>query len=346
MNRLSLLSILLAALSSTTFACCAYAQDTSSFYKGKTVTIEIGVPPGGSFDTYARLLSRHLGKHLPGAPTVIINNMPGAGSRLAAAYVARAAAKDGTYIAAVTASEPLDPILEDAAKLNYDPSRVNYLGSAMNDVFLCVVRRGAPATKFDDMLKTPVVMGGTQAGDEVGYLPILLNNLFGTKFKVVLGYPDTPSLALAMQSGEIDGNCGVTWTSMKSRYLNLIQSGQIKIVLQEKDEGVPQLNEMGIPLAESYVHDEQQRSILQIINSQEVVSRPYFVAEGVPADRLRALRQAFMETWRDPDTLSDAASVKLDIAPISGEEVQSLLQKVYANPPALLQSTRDALKAK
>ena len=323
------------------------AQDAvAQFYRGKTVTIVVGTSAGGGYDTYARLLGRHLGKHLPGEPTVIVSNMPGAGSQVAAAYVARVAPKDGTYIAAPYASQPLDPILEDATELNYDPSRVNYLGSAMSDDYLCVVRPDAPAATFDDMFKTQVIMGGVAANSDTGYLPIMLNNVLGTKFKVVFGYPGTREITMAIEKGEIHGMCGLGWTSLMSQYTDLLKNGEIKIVVQENDKGLPELNKMGVPLTVSYAHDEQQRRILEIIYSQEVFARPYFVAAEVPADRLQILRRAFMETWRDPDLLADAANMNLDVGPTSGEEVQSLLQKIYASPPALLQSAKEAIKLK
>ena len=346
MNLRKIRRLSLALLAMTTGADCAHAQDATPDYKGKTVTIVVGASPGGGYDIYARLLGRYLGKHLPGEPTVIVSNMPGAGGNVAAAYVARVAPKDGTYIAAPFATQPLDPILEDATDLNYDPSRVNYLGSAMSDVYLCIVRPDAPATTFDDMFKTQVIMGGNAANDHSGYLPIMLNNVLGTKFKVVFGYPGSREIMMAIQKGEIHGMCGMGWMSLKSQYMDLLKNGEIKIVVQENDKGVPELDKMGVPLTVSYAHDEQQRRILEIINSQEVFARPYFVAAEVPADRLQILRRAFMETWRDPDLLADAANMNLDVGPVSGEEVQSLLQKIYASPPALLQSAKEAIKLK
>ena len=341
----------IAALAAALFACCwslpVAAQDAvAQFYRGKTVTIIVGGPAGGGYDTYARLLGRYLGKHLPGEPTVIVSNMPGAGSDVAAAYVARVAPKDGTYIAAPTSSEPLDPILEDAADLNFDPSRVNYLGTAVSDDYLCIVRPDAPAATFDDMFKTQVIMGGTAWSDQSGFLPIMLNNVLGTKFKVVLGYPGTREITVAVQRGEIQGMCGMGWQVLKSQYADLLKNGEIKIVVQENDKGLPEINKMGVPLTVSYAHDEQQRRILEIIYSQEVFARPYFVAAEVPADRLQLLRRALMETWRDPDLLKEAANINLDVRPTSGEEVQSLLQKIYASPPALLQSAKEAIKPK
>jgi tripartite-type tricarboxylate transporter receptor subunit TctC len=341
----------IAALAAALLACCwalpvAAQEAAAQLYRGKTVTIVVGTSAGGGYDTYARLLGRHLGKHLPGEPTVIVSNMPGAGSQSAAAYVARVAAKDGTFIAAPFAEELLDPVLEDASELNSDLSRVNYLGSAMSDVFLCGVRPDAPATTFEDMFKTQVIMGGVAANGITGYLPIMLNNVLGTKFKVVLGYPGTREITMAIEKGEIQGLCGLNWTSLMSQYSDMFKNGEIKIFVQENDKGVPELNKMGVPLSVSYAHDEQQRRILEIIYSQQVFARPYFVAAEVPADRLQILRRAFMESWRDPDLLEDAAHMNLDVGPVSSEQVQSLLRKIYASPPALLQSVKEAIRLK
>jgi tripartite-type tricarboxylate transporter receptor subunit TctC len=341
----------IAALAAAFLACCwalpVAAQDAvAQFYRGKTVTVVVGSTTGGPYDTYARLLARYLGKHLPGEPTVIVSNMPGAAMEKAAAYVARVAPKDGTFIAAPQANQPLDPILEDTTELNYDPSRVNYLGSAASDVSLCIVRADAPATTFEDMFKTQVIMGGSAENGPAGYFPIMLNNVLGTKFKVVFGYPGLTEIIMSIQKGEVHGMCSMGWRALSSRYPDLLENGAIKIVVQENDKGLPQLNKMGVPLTVSYAHDDQQRRILEIIYSQEVFARPYFVAAEVPADRLQILRRAFMETWHDPDLLKDATNMNLDVAPVSSEEVQSLLQKIYASPPELLQSVKEAIKLK
>ena len=191
--------------------------DATPYYKGRTVTIVIASSAGGGYDAYARLLGRYLGKHLPGEPTVVVSNMPGAGSEVTAAYVARVAPKDGTYIAAPHGDQPLDPILGDATSLKYDPTHINYLGTAVSDEFLCVVRRDAPATTFDDMFRTQVIMGGTAENDEAGYLPIMLNNVFGTKFKVVVGYAGSRETVTAVENGEIHGTCG----SLRRAYPNI-----------------------------------------------------------------------------------------------------------------------------
>jgi tripartite-type tricarboxylate transporter receptor subunit TctC len=344
MNKGIILSI--ALLGTAIGTGVAQAQDARPFYKGRTITIVVGTSAGGGYDAYARLFGRYLSKHLPGEPSVVINNMPGAGSNRAAAYVARVAPKDGTFIAAPYATQPLGPILEDAADLNYDPGRMNYLGTALSDEYLCIVRPDAPASTFDDMFKTQVIMGGTAEKGSTGYLPILLNNVLGTKFKVVFGYPGTREITLAIQKNEIQGMCGMNWSSLMSQYPDMLKNNEIKIFAQENATGTPQANKMGIPLTVSHARTEEQRQVLQIIYSQEDIARPYFVAAEVPADRLELLRRAFMETWRDPELLKEAGKTGLDVGPISGEDVQVLLSKIYANPPEILQKAKEAIKLK
>jgi tripartite-type tricarboxylate transporter receptor subunit TctC len=339
----------IAALAAALLACCwalpVAAQDAGAqFYRGKTVTIVVGSTAGGGYDTYARLLGRYLGKHIAGEPTVIVSDMPGAGGDTTAAYVANVASKDGTYIAAPTSTVPLDPVLHEVQ--SFDARRANYLGTPNSDVYLCVVRSGAPATTFDDMFKTQVIIGGAAADGTSGYLPIMLSNVLGVKFKVVFGYTGSREMTMAIEKAEVDGMCGLSFNSLKSQYEDLLKNGEIKIVAQENEKGLPELNKKGVPLTVSYVHDEQQRRILEIIYSQEKFAHPYFVPAEVPADRLQMLRRAFMETLRDPDLLADAAKMNLDVDPMSGEEVQSLVQKIYASPPSLLQSVREAIKRK
>jgi tripartite-type tricarboxylate transporter receptor subunit TctC len=323
------------------------AEDAvAQFYHGKTVTILVGSQPGGGYDTYARLLARYLGKYIPGRPNIVVANMDGAGSEIAAGYVARVAPKDGTYIVASNQNQPLDSILQDAGKLNYDPSLMNYLGSAATNETLCIVRSAAPVTRFDDMLKTQLTIGGVAANVPMGYEPLVFNKLLGTKFKVVLGYSGSRDIILAMSRGEIDGLCGIGWASLTPDDMKKIEKGEIKIAVQANDKGVPELNKMGVPLTVSYAHSEEQRRILEIIDSQEIFARPYFVAEELPADRLQALRHAFMQAWADPDLLANAAKMHLAVDPMSGEEIQSVLQKIYASPPALLHSAREAIEPK
>lgn len=324
---------------------CVWAQDTSQFYKGKTIVIVVGNPAGGSNDGYARLVARHLGKHLDGKPLVIVKNMGGAGGAVAASYVAHVAPKDGTYIAAVQGTALLDPILKEAGSTDFAPASVNYLGSAGTANFVCIVRSNAPATSFEQTLKTQIVIGGASPGGFLTYVPLMLNNVLGTKFKVISGYPGTREIILAMQKREVDGMCGIPWATLKLQYSTLLQTQEIKVILQESNKSVPELNDKEIPLVVTFARNEEQRRILSIVNSQQTFQFPYFVAADVPIDLVQLLRRAFVKTLHDPELLSEAAKLAIDIDPIPGEEMQTLLQEIYASPQALVESVRKAVKS-
>jgi tripartite-type tricarboxylate transporter receptor subunit TctC len=321
----------------------AQARDQiADFYHGRTVTIVSG-SPGGGYDTYARLVARYLGRHVPGAPTVVVTDMEGAGGGIAGSYVARVAAKDGTFISAPQPGALLAPILNPGS-VNFDPSRVKYLGSANSDVFLCVTRRDASISDFAETFSKPVTMGGASADGYTGYLPTLLNNVVGTKFKVVLGYKGMGGLTLALRNKEIEGICGFPWTILRSQYSDLLTTGEVHILVQENAKGLDELNRKGVPLTASYAKDAHARAILDIIYSQEAFAFPYFVAQEVPPDRLAALRRAFMETLRDPDLLRAAERMNFEIMPMSGLDVQQMLEKIYRSPPSLLHDVKAAIE--
>jgi tripartite-type tricarboxylate transporter receptor subunit TctC len=272
--------------------------------------------------------------------------MPGAGSNIMAANVAVTALKDGTVIGAPFSTQPLSGILEDAARLRYDPVKLNYLGSATTDYFLCVASPAAPAKTFADAFKTEIVMGGTAETGSTGYLPVMLNNVLGTRFKPVFGYPGSREIMTAIEKGELHGMCGINLASIKSQYANLMSENKIHIIVQESANGVEELNKQGIPRTMDFAKTGEQRAIMDIIYSQEVYARPYFVAPETPKDRLEALRKAFMDTWKDPELLAEMKRMNLDVDPTSGEDLQKLLAKIYASPPDIIAKTKDAIRVK
>lgn len=329
----------------------AQAQDAkqdaiAQFYKGKTITVIVGTSAGGGYDTYARTFARFMGRHLAGAPTIIVANMPGAGSNIMATNVAVTAPKDGTVIGAPFSTQPLSGILEDASRLRYDPVKLNYLGSATTDYFLCVANPSAPAKTFPETFKTEIVMGGTAETGSTGYLPVMLNNVLGTKFKPVFGYPGSREIMTAIEKGELHGMCGINLASIKSQYSNLMSENKIHIIVQESANGVEELNKLGIPRTMDFAKTDEQRAIMDIIYSQEIYARPYFVAPETPKDRVEALRTAFMDTWKDPELLAEMKRMSLDVDPTSGEDLQKLLAKVYASPPDIIAKTKEAIKIK
>ena len=336
------------ALVASFFACCwalpVAAQDAvAQFYRGRTVTIVIGASAGGGYDTYGRLLARFFSKHMPGNPSVVTQNMPGAGGNVMSAFVANVAAKDGTMIGATYPTTILDPLIGENPTGKYDPSKLNYIGSANNDIRLCYVRTDAPVKTFADAFTHELILGATADGGATRDFPVMLNNVLGTKFKVVAGYPGTREIGLAIENGEVQGECGNGWSSLISTHPDWLRDHKVNILAQEETNGYPELNKQGVPRTVDFAKTPEQRQILELVYSQEVFARPFMVATEVPEDRVEALRKAFMETWADPDLLAEAKKINLDVAPISGAEVQALIAKIYATPPAVIAKAKDAL---
>jgi len=324
----------------------AQAQDLAAFWRGKTITIIVGSSAGGGYDAYARMLGRYLGKHVPGNPSVVVNNMPGAASNIMAGYVASLAPRDGTVIGAPFSTQPLAPILEDAGSLRYDPQKLIYIGSANEDTYVCVARRDGPLKTFADAFKIEAVMGGTAETGSTGYLPILLNNVLGTKFRVVFGYPGSREVMMAIDKSEVHGMCGLGWSTIHSQYADFLKSDRIFPLAQESLKGNPQMDGLGIPRAGDFAKTEEQKRILEIIYAQKIFGRPFFVSADTPGERVAALGNAFMATWRDPELLAEAMRMGLEIGPITGGELQAILARIYASSEEIKRKTRDAIKVK
>jgi tripartite-type tricarboxylate transporter receptor subunit TctC len=322
------------------------AQDLASIWRGKTISIVSGTSAGGGFDAYARLLARHIGKHIPGRPQAVVSNMPGAGSNIMAAYVANVAPKDGTVIGAPLSTMPLAPILEDLAALRYDPGRLVWLGSANEDVNTCIVRRDSPVKSFADAMKIEALMGGSSETGQTGYLPVLLANVLGAKFKPVFGYPGSREVMLAMEKGEVDGQCGMSWTSLRTQYASLFDNDRVTILLQERMESFPELGKRGVPAAGEVATTDEQRKILGTIYAQSVFGRPYFISGDVPKERAEILRAAFMETMRDREFLVEAEKLQFDISPMTGEAVQKMLADILSAPEDLKTKIRAAIRVR
>ena len=322
----------------------ALAQDTvAAFYKGKQVNIFIGSSAGGGYDTYARLIGRHLGRHIPGNPVVVPSNMPGAASNIAAAYVYNVAAKDGTAIGAVQTAAVLDPLFADKARLKHDSSKFIYLGSATVDYYICILRGDAGVKDFKDVLTREVIMGASQPGTSTYDFPVLLNNAAGAKFRIVSGYKGTREITLAIEKGEVQGLCGFSWSSLSAQHPDWLRTGFIRVLVQENEKGHPDVNKLGVPHATDFAKSPQDRQIMDLIYSSEIFGRPYVLPPGVPAERVAALRKAFLDTLRDPDLLAEGQKLGLDLDPIAGEELQKIAEKIYATPPDIVERAKQAV---
>jgi tripartite-type tricarboxylate transporter receptor subunit TctC len=341
---LSLLKSLTAgALAFGALTSAANAQDPAAFYKGRTVVIVIGAAPGGGYDTYGRLIARHIGKHIPGAPAVTPSNMPGAGSIVAAAAIANTMPKDGTHIGAIYASAMLEPLLGDGSRLKFDPSKLQNLGSASREVYTCIARPDAKVASLDDARKQELIVGATAEGGTTVDFPLMANHFLGTRLKVVRGYKGSREVTLAMERGEVQGACGLAWSTLSVQYPRLFEDKQFVMFAQEDMSGHPALTARGVPVTGKLASGAEAVAALELFYSQNVLGRPYVVAAEVPKDRALALRKAFMASLEDAELLAEAKKLNIDITPTSGEDVEKLIEKLFATPPAVAETVRKTL---
>jgi tripartite-type tricarboxylate transporter receptor subunit TctC len=321
----------------------AAAQDAvEAFYRGKTVTITVGSAVGGGYDTYARLVGRHLGKHIPGNPTIVVQNIPGAGSNKAASYVALQAPKDGTAIGAIQSGAIIQPLISDQP-IPHDPSKFVMLGSANRSVYLCVVRSDAPVKTFQETFDKEVIIGTSGEGATLREMPIMLINVLGVKLRIVGGYAGSREIVVAMERNEVHGMCGMDWSSLATQQRDWISSGFVRPLAQEDLQGHPEMNRMGVPLTISFAKTEEDRQVMEMIYSQNLFGRPYLVPPGVPADRVAALRRALAAMLQDKALLAEAEKSGLDIGPMGGEELQALVARLYALPPKVIERAKQSL---
>ena len=325
------------------------AQDAiAQFYRGRQITVIVGSSAGGGYDIYARLLARHMPKHIPGHPVMTVTNMPGAGSNAAAAHVYNVAPKDGTVIGALQNSAVLDALLDallgDTRRLRHDATKFLHIGSATVDHYVCISRADAPVKTFQELLTRELVIGASQPGTSTRDYPAMLNNMTASKIRLVSGYPGTREITLAIEKDEVKGLCGFSWSSLQAQRPDWIKSGFIRVLVQEHDMGHPDISRMGVPLAVDFAKTPENRRVMELIYSSETFGRPYMMSPGVPAERVAALRQAFMTAMRDPELLAEAGRIGLVIDPISGEELQALAEKIFATPATVVEQAKQALE--
>lgn len=322
----------------------AYSQTTvADFYKDKTVTMIVASSAGGGYNAYGRTIAKHIPKYIPGNPTIIVKNMPGAGGRKATAYVAKVAPKDGTVILGTQPGALVEPVLGDPAKIKYDPATFGYVGSASGFTTVCLVRSDLSVKSFADLQRTEVVFGGDQLGSTTHDHANLFKNLAGAKIKLVKGYKGTKNLVLALQQKEIGGFCGYAWASLMSRAPHLVKDKVVNLIVQYGLKPHPEATKAGIPQIWGFIKDPESRAAAELIAAQQVFGRPYIVADGVPADRLAALRTAFDKTMKDPAFLADMKKSRLSVDPTSGAEFEELVRKMFTAPKSVQTKARAAI---
>jgi tripartite-type tricarboxylate transporter receptor subunit TctC len=306
------------------------AQSVADFYRGKTIELDIGYSVGGGYDLYARLIARRLGAHIPGNPTVVPKNMEGAGSLRLANYLYSAAPNDGTVIGATSRGAAFDPLLNEKGA-RFDAAKFSWIGSANNEVSVCVALASSAVTKFDDLFTTPLTIGSTGAADDTYQFPALVNAVLGTKFKIVTGYPGGNDVSLALERGEVQGRCGWSWSSVKTTRFNWVRDKRIIVLVQMSLSKHPDLPD--VPLIMDLAKTDEQRQIFKMIFARQTMGRPYVAPPGVPADRLAALRKAFMDTMADKEFLDETEQNKFEINPVGGEQLEALVKEIYQTPP-------------
>ena len=311
----------------------------ADFYKGRTINLYIGFSAGG-YDLYGRIVGRHIGKHIPGKPDVVAQNMPGAGSIKLAHWLMEAAPKDGTAFGIIDRGMFITPLV-DPAQLKLDFSAYSWVGSVAQETLLCVSRKEARVKTFADLREHELVAGGLSKGDISYTSAAVIKNMYGAKLRFVGGYPGGNDITLALERGEVDGRCAWSLSSVRSSRPSWLTDGSINLLVQYTMTRNPELPDTP-SLAE--FSDEKQKAIVRFLYAPEAIARPFAAPPGVPAARLKILRDAFMATMKDPDFLAEAQKTGLDVAPTSGADLAATLKQIYATPPELIAQAKDVVK--
>jgi tripartite-type tricarboxylate transporter receptor subunit TctC len=331
----------LAGLAGLLQAGTAAADPIADFYKDKTVRIVVGSAPGGGYDLYARHLSRHMGRHIPGNPTVIVQNMPGAGGLTATNFLYAKAPRDGTTFGIVQGTL-IYAQAGNSANAQFDMRKFGWLGSANNTSNICVFPKRTLPKEAKELLEREIIIGTSAGSTEL--IPTLLNNLAGTKFKMVRGFQSTTNVLLAIERGEVDGLCGWGWDGAQANGRDFFARGVIQVGLETANERHPVLKERGVPFALDLVKSEKDRKVWEFLFSYLVYVRPFIAPPDVPADRLKALQNAFKATLEDPEFLAEAEKGEVEIRYVSPEQVQAALAQVLDAPEDVKDAALDQLR--
>jgi tripartite-type tricarboxylate transporter receptor subunit TctC len=318
-------------------ACAAGVED---FYKGRNVTLVIGYSVGGGYDAYARLLGRYFGKHIPGTPAIVPEQMTGAGSLRSANFIYSVAAKDGSVFGTFSRSMGISPLID---KAEFDSRKFTWLGSVTDDNTICVTWNTSPIKTWDDFLTKPSKFGGEGAGSDPDIWTLLYKNVFGAKARLVSGYPGTNDTVLAMERGEIDGLCGISWSTIKSRHPEWLTSHSVNIIVQAALKKEPEIS--AVPLATELTKTPEQTQIIKLLLVSQAMARPFAAPPGIPEDRKAALLSAFDATMKDADFLAEAQKLNFDVRPVSATAIDTMLAEVYQTPKDVIARATKAISS-
>jgi tripartite-type tricarboxylate transporter receptor subunit TctC len=322
----------------------AQGARAADYYSGKTIEMLVGADVGGGYDIYARLVARHLPRFIPGAPTVVARNMPGAGSAIAGAQLYSKSAKDGTVIGALMPGAIMGRILDDKASTLFDPTKFVYIGTADSGTRVCITMANAPTKTYEDALRLRTIMAASQAGGATRDYEALHNHATGTKFDIVSGYKGTSDIMLAMERGEAAGLCGFDYSSLKSQKPDWLRDKTINILVQDGLEPEPELTAMGVPTIWPFIKNELDRSAVELVLSQQLFGRSYVLPPGASAEAVATLRKAFAATVVDPEFLADAARARVSISASSGERLQEVVSRVHSAPKEVVARARQIIE--
>jgi tripartite-type tricarboxylate transporter receptor subunit TctC len=316
------------------------ASSVADFYRGKSVSLVVGIAPGGGYDTTARLVARHIGKYIPGNPTVTVQNMPGDNSVLAANYAYNVAPQDGTVLWTGSRSSPYEPLMGNPAA-RFNPVKVGWIGSISSEIAVIFAWHTAPHQSAEDLFKYDMTVGATDPGSENFVFPNAYNKVLGTRFKIVRAYASQAAIVQAMEQGELQGDGNSAWSSFPNVHAKWLADGQARLLMQSALRRHPELPD--VPTALEFAQTDEQREILQILLSMKTYGYPYATGPGVPRDRVRALRRAFTATMKDSAFLADVTRLLRKITPASGRDMSQAVATAYALPPDMIGKVRSVV---
>jgi tripartite-type tricarboxylate transporter receptor subunit TctC len=323
------------------------ARAQTDFYAGKQISLLIGTTVGGGYDAYGRLVARHIGQHIPGNPTVIVKNMPGAGGLAAANYLYNRAPKDGTELLTVQNGVPFERLFytlsPEGKNALFDSAKFGWIGSATQTVFVTETWHKSPVKTLEDAMTRQAILGASTMSADSYILAMLSNNLLGTKFKVVTGYAGANEVSLAVENGEVEGEAGKDWTTLTSTRPQWIKDHLINILVQMGMHSHADLK--GVPMALELAKSPEDRRVMEIVFAKFGMARPFFTAPGVPPERMSMLRRAFDATLADPAVIAEAAKLGMELSPARGEDVEALVKRMMGTPDALAARARAVLKS-
>ncbi len=333
----------LLALSASALSVSANAQSVEEFYKSRSLTVIVGYSPGGGYDTHVRGVLRYYNRHLPGKPNIIVQNMTGAGSLVATNHLYNLALKDGSVIGMVRA--PVLEPLTGTSSSNFDATKFNWIGSGMTEFTVCALLGGSPAIKtFADATKTQVTLAGSGPGSDDDMISKMLIKLLGLKAKVVSGYPGGAEMQLAVERGEVDGRCGWSFTSIKLAHPEWVTERKLRFLASLSMERWPELPE--VPSIMEIAQTDEQKNILKVAILSADLGRPFMAPPGVPADRVAALRDAFVKTIQDPDYIAEVTARKETPTLVDGKRAEAIIKELFATPPELLKQAKAIVNEK